>query len=57
MSTVELRAAASLSALYLLRMFGLFLIVPVFSLYATHLAGATPLLTGLALGAYGLTQA
>ncbi len=57
MSTVELRAAASLSAIYLLRMFGLFLIVPVFSLYATRLAGATPLLTGLALGAYGLTQA
>lgn len=38
-------------------MFGLFLILPVFALYAEHLPDATPLLTGLAIGAYGLTQA
>jgi len=53
----ERRAAFSLAALYVLRMLGLFLILPVFALYAEHLAGATPLLIGLAIGCYGLTQA
>ena len=38
-------------------MFGLFLVIPVFSLLALDLQGATPLLIGLALGAYALTQA
>ncbi|MCB1857676.1 MAG: MFS transporter [Gammaproteobacteria bacterium] len=38
-------------------MLGLFLILPVFALYAEHLSGVTPLLVGLAIGAYGLTQA
>ena len=38
-------------------MFGLFLILPVFVLYAPLLEGATPLTVGIALGAYGLTQA
>ncbi|NCA71727.1 MAG: MFS transporter [Sphingobacteriia bacterium] len=38
-------------------MLGLFMVLPVFALYAHDLAGATPLLVGLAIGAYGLTQA
>nr|WP_232229545.1 MFS transporter [Marichromatium purpuratum] len=38
-------------------MLGLFMILPVFALYAHELAGATPLMVGLAIGAYGLTQA
>lgn len=38
-------------------MFGLFLVIPVFSLLALDLEGATPFLIGLALGGYGLTQA
>ncbi|RME87557.1 MAG: MFS transporter, partial [Zetaproteobacteria bacterium] len=38
-------------------MFGLFLILPVFALYAQGLRGATPVLVGVALGAYGLTMA
>nr|WP_242467487.1 MFS transporter [Thiocapsa imhoffii] len=38
-------------------MLGLFMILPVFALYAHDLQGATPLLVGLAIGAYGLTQA
>jgi len=57
MSRVELRAALSLSSVYALRMLGLFMILPVFALYASDLEGVTPALTGLALGAYGLTQA
>ena len=57
MSRVELRAALSLSSVYAVRMLGLFMILPVFALYAADLEGVTPALTGLALGAYGLTQA
>ena len=38
-------------------MFGLFLILPVLSIYAEQLDGATPALMGLALGVYGMTQA
>jgi MFS family permease len=41
----------------MMRMFGLFALLPVLSLYAATLEGATPLLIGLAVGAYGLTQA
>ncbi len=47
----------SLAGIYSLRMMGLFLILPVFSLYAEHLEHTTPFLIGLAIGAYGLTQA
>jgi len=57
MNRLELRAALSLSGVYALRMLGLFMILPVFALYATELEGVTPALTGLAIGAYGLTQA
>ena len=57
MNRLELRAALSLSSVYALRMLGLFMILPVFALYASELEGVTPTLTGLALGVYGLTQA
>jgi MFS family permease len=53
----EGRAAAGLAGIYALRMLGLFVILPVFAVQAQSLAGATPLLIGLAIGAYGLTQA
>lgn len=57
MNHQESRAAFSLAGIYALRMLGLFLILPVFALYAEHLEGVTPMLVGLAIGAYGLTQA
>jgi MFS family permease len=57
MNRIELRAALSLSSIYALRMLGLFMILPVFALYATDLEGVTPALTGLAIGIYGVTQA
>ncbi len=47
---------ASLGGIFALRLLGLFLILPVFALYADQLEGHTPFLVGLALGAYGLTQ-
>lgn len=53
----ERRAIGSLASIYFLRMFGLFLILPVFALYAERLQGHTAMLTGLAIGIYGLTQA
>lgn len=57
LNTLERRAAVGLAGIYASRMFGLFLILPVFALHAEELAGATPLTIGLAVGAYGLTQA
>ncbi|MCP4010310.1 MAG: MFS transporter, partial [Proteobacteria bacterium] len=57
MTALERRAVFSLAGIFGLRIFGLFLILPVFALYATGLEQATPFLIGLTLGAYGLTQA
>ena len=53
----ERRSAFSLASIYSFRMLGLFMILPVFSLYAHGLKGVTPTMIGLALGIYGLTQA
>lgn len=53
----EKRAVAVVAAIAILRMLGLFALLPVLALYAAELAGATPMLIGLAVGAYGLTQA
>jgi len=58
MSPTEWRAGASLAAVFGLRMLGLFLILPVFAVHAASYAGGDNLtLVGIALGAYGLTQA
>lgn len=57
LSAPERRATTGLAVIFAMRMLGLFMILPVFALYAHDLAGATPLLVGLAIGAYGLTQA
>jgi MFS family permease len=58
MSPAEVRAGAALAGVFGLRMLGLFLILPVFAVHAPQLAGGDNLtLVGIALGAYGLTQA
>ena len=57
LAPVERRAIRSLSAIYVARMLGLFVVLPVFALHADGYAGATPLGVGLALGIYGLLQA
>ncbi|MCB1875561.1 MAG: MFS transporter [Chromatiales bacterium] len=57
MSPTERRATFTLGSIYALRMLGLFMILPVFALYAENLEGVTPLLVGVAISAYGLTQA
>ena len=56
-TSLERRAAASLSLVYVTRMMGLFLLLPVMSIVGQDLSGATPLLVGFALGVYGLFQA
>lgn len=58
MSPLELRATVGLASIYGLRMLGMFIILPVFAFYAEHLPGGDNYtLVGMALGAYGLTQA
>jgi len=57
MTRQELRASLSLAAIYMLRMLGMFLILPVFAVLARDLPDATPVKVGLALSAYGMTQA
>lgn len=53
----EKRSVMALAAIMSIRMLGLFMILPVFSVYASKMPGATPTLVGLGLGIYGLTQA
>ncbi|NNK33938.1 MAG: MFS transporter [Xanthomonadales bacterium] len=54
---LENRYAATLSGVITLRMLGLFLILPVFMVLAVDVPGYSPVAAGLAVGAYGLTQA
>jgi len=49
--------ALKISSIMATRMLGLFMIFPVFSVYASHYQDTTPYLIGLAIGIYGLTQA
>jgi MFS family permease len=57
MSRTEILSGASLASIFALRMLGLFLILPVFSIYAKSLPGGeSATLVGLAMGIYGLTQ-
>ncbi|UJF19155.1 MFS transporter [Vibrio sp. SS-MA-C1-2] len=57
MNPIEVRAATSLASVFVLRMLGLFMIMPVIAIYASDLQGVSPMWIGLAIGAYGLTQA
>ena len=57
MTPSERRSSLGLALIFALRMLGLFLVVPVFELEASHYAGANPASIGMAMGVYGLTQA
>jgi MFS family permease len=57
LNSIEKRAAFSLASVFGLRMLGLFMILPVFAIYGEQLIGYSPIWIGLAIGAYGLTQA
>lgn len=57
MTALEIRASVSLASIFALRLLGLFLILPVFAVYAQSIPGGTDAtLVGLALGIYGLSQ-
>ena len=56
-SNTERRAVVSLASIYMIRMLGLFMILPVFSIYAVDLEGSQATLIGVAIGIYGLGQA
>ncbi len=58
LTPTERRASISLALLFAVRMLGLFLLTPVFAVAAPALTGGSNAAkVGLALGAYGLTQA
>ena len=57
LNSIEKRAAFSLAAVFGLRMLGLFMILPIFAIYGEQLIGYSPVWIGIAIGAYGLTQA
>ena len=57
MNALERRSTFALSSIFALRMLGLFMIIPVFSVAGQTYEYATPALLGLAVGIYGLTQA
>lgn len=57
MKQLWLKTVVPIATLYSCRMLGLFMLIPIFSVYALQLSSATPKLVGIALGSYGLTQA
>lgn len=57
LSTQEWRSGISLASIYVLRMLGLFMVIPVIAVAAVTYPDYTPLWVGLAIGGYGLTQA
>lgn len=57
MNSNELKSVLSIALIYVFRMLGLFMVLPVLPLYGNEIKYATPKLIGVALGAYGLSQA
>lgn len=48
--------SSKLAGLFSIRMLGIFIILPIYSLYTKELLGVTPLLAGLFISSYALTQ-
>ena len=57
LNALEKRTAVTLASVFAFRMLGLFMLMPVLAIYGQELEGFSPLWIGLAIGAYGLTQA
>ena len=57
LNSLEKRAAVSLALIFSMRMLGLFMLMPIMAVYGQELEGVSPLWIGLAIGAYGLSQA
>ena len=56
LTPLERRGVLGISALFILRMLGFYLVLPVLSTYAKSLPGSTAVLVGMSVGVYGLTQ-
>ena len=56
-ASFEYNVVLPLASLFIVRMLGLFMVLPVLALHGNNYTGATPLLLGLALGVYGFSQA
>lgn len=56
MRQIWLSSVLPIAAIFSFRMLGLFMLIPIFTVFAAQLHGATPPLIGLALGSYGLSQ-
>jgi MFS family permease len=56
MTNSWIKTTLPIAAVFAFRMLGLFMLIPIFSVYGMQLTHATPMLVGLALGAYGFTQ-
>jgi len=56
MTREEVRAVALLASILSLRMLGIFMVLPIFSVYALQYPGASHGLVGLAFGIYALVQ-
>ena len=54
MTPIERRTVSTLALIYALRMFGLFMVLPVLVIFANDYEGASATLVGIAIGAYGL---
>jgi MFS family permease len=48
--------ALPIAAIFAFRMMGLFMLIPIFSIYGQNLTHSTPVLMGIALGSYGFSQ-
>lgn len=57
LNALEVRTAITLASVYVLRMMGLFMVMPVLAVAAMDYPDYSPMLVGIAIGGYGLTQA
>ena len=57
LSKSELRATLVVSLIFSMRLLGLFILLPVFSLYASEYNHSSAFLAGIAIGSYSLAQA
>ncbi|WP_099033861.1 MFS transporter [Lacimicrobium alkaliphilum] len=57
MNNTEIRGASALAIVYVMRMLGLFMVMPVLAVLAIEYPDYSPVMVGLAIGGYGLTQA
>ena len=53
----ELKSTLVVSLIFSLRLMGLFILLPIFSIYASEYNNSSAFLAGIAIGSYSLSQA